>query len=137
MTHASPNAAEVFERFLPALRDGKVDDLLDQCTADVVFEFPFAPPGRPRRLQGRDAVSNYLTQVYARICIERVEQSTIHQTVTPTVAIAEFTVAARIEGADAAVSRSYVGVLTIRDGLISHYRDYWAPLGLTSAPQTS
>jgi ketosteroid isomerase-like protein len=129
MIQTTANAAEVFERFLPALRGGKVDDLLDQCTADVVFEFPFAPPGRPRRLQGRDALGDYLTQVYARIRIERVEQYTIHQTVTPTVAVAEFTVAARVEGTVAAVSRSYVGVLTIRDGLISHYRDYWAPLG--------
>lgn len=74
MIDTSANAAGVFERFLPALRDGKVGDLLDQCAADVVFEFPFAPPGRPRRLQGRGAVSNYLTQVYARIRIERVEQ---------------------------------------------------------------
>jgi uncharacterized protein len=130
MTRPSPTAAAVFERVMPALRDGQVDDLLDQCTADVVFEFPFAPTGRPRRLQGRDAVRNYLAQIYARIRIERVEQLTIHQTVTPTVAVAEFTAAVRAGEADASVSASYVGVVTIRDGLISHYRDYWNPLAL-------
>jgi ketosteroid isomerase-like protein len=130
MIHPIPTAAESFERIMPALCDNKLDDLLDQCTADVVFEYPFAPAGRPRRLQGRDAVKNYLASIYAHIRIERVEQLTIHQTVTPTVAVAEFTVAVRVGEASTTVSASYVGILTIRDGLISHYRDYWNPLAL-------
>lgn len=132
MNHTTATAAEVFERAMPALRDGKLDGLLDQCTVDVVFEFPFAPSGRPRRLEGRDAVRNYLAQIYAHIHIERVEQLTIHQTVAPTVAIAEFTAAVRAGEANAVVSASYVAVVTIRDGLISHYRDYWNPLALAS-----
>jgi uncharacterized protein len=34
--------------------------LIDLCADDVVFEFPFAPPGRPTRVEGKPALGEYL-----------------------------------------------------------------------------
>ena len=50
-------ATEIFEQALAGIKVGDALDLISRCTEDVIFEFPFAPAGRPRRVEGRDAVS--------------------------------------------------------------------------------
>ena len=43
---------------------GGVADLFGRYADDVIFEFPFAPDGRPRSLEGREQVRAYLDAVY-------------------------------------------------------------------------
>jgi ketosteroid isomerase-like protein len=48
--------------------------------------------------------------------------------VDPDVAIFEMTAAGRVKDTDEPYEMSYVVVLTVRDGRIARYRDYWNPL---------
>lgn len=48
MTSSFPTPVEIFEQVLLATQSGEVQAMLDLCADDVVFEFPFAPAGRPR-----------------------------------------------------------------------------------------
>ena len=102
--------------------------LLDLCADDVVFEFPFAPPGRPMRVEGKPALGDYLKALSSRVRLDGVSNLEIHETVKPDVAIIEMTMTGTVTATGAPYEQSYVSVLTVRDGLIAHYRDYWNPL---------
>jgi hypothetical protein len=109
---------------------GDIGALVDLCADDVVFEFPFAPPGRPTRVEGKPALGDYLQGLSGRMRIEGVRNLEIHETVKPDVAIIEMTMTGTVTATGAPYEQSYVVVLTVRDGLIAHYRDYWNPLRL-------
>ena len=124
---ASPTPAEVFERALKAMRAGDVPALVAQCTDDIVFEFPFAPAGRPARVTGKDALAEYLAPIFGRAVFERADLVT-HQTVDPDVVVIEMTASGHTRAGEP-FTRPYIMVLTVRDGLIARYRDYWPPSG--------
>jgi ketosteroid isomerase-like protein len=129
-------ASEIFEQALPGIEAGDLSDLLVRCTDDIVFEFPFAPADRPGRVEGRDAVREYLEPIFAQTQTQGLSNLVIHQTVDPTVAVIEFTATAQI-GDGPTREVSYVVVLTVRDGQIARYRDYWNPLALAGEASRS
>ncbi|MEU3144657.1 MULTISPECIES: nuclear transport factor 2 family protein [unclassified Streptomyces] len=97
---------------------------------DAVMEFPFAPPGRPQRLDGRAAVEAYLDGCTDMVDIQRVHDVTVHETADPEVIVAEMAASGRVVATGAPYTARYVAVLTVVDGRIRHYRDYWNPLML-------
>ena len=101
-----------------------------------MFDFPFAPTDRPGRVEGRDAVREYLGPIFARTQSQGLSSLVIHQTVDPAVAVIEFTASVQIGGGPAR-EVSYVVVLTVRDGQIARYRDYWNPLALAGGASRS
>jgi uncharacterized protein len=121
-------AVDVFNTLTQQLATGDSNALVDLCTDDVVFEFPFAPPGRPSRVEGKPALGDYLKALSGRMRIEGVPNLEIHETVKPDVAIIEMTMTGTVTATGAPYEQSYVVVLTVRDGLIARYRDYWNPL---------
>ncbi len=122
-------AAEILEQVMPAMLHGDIEELLGSCTEDAVFEFPFAPAGRPRRVEGHDAIKAYLQPIFGRMQIQEVTSLKVHQSVDPTVAIIEFTM--RVEVGDGSARElSYIDILAVRDGKIASFRDYWNPLAL-------
>ena len=56
----NPTAVELLRRSLDTFLAKDMKGWTDLCTEDVVAEFPFAPEGSPRRLEGRAAVYEYL-----------------------------------------------------------------------------
>jgi uncharacterized protein len=54
--------------------------LLGLCADDVMFEFPFAPPGRPARVEGKTALGAYLNALAGRVRLEGVSNLEIHET---------------------------------------------------------
>lgn len=101
---------------------------------DAVMEFPFAPPGRPQRLDGRAAVEAYLDGYTDMVDIRRIHDVTVHRTADPDVIVAEMAASGFIVATGKPYTARYVAVLTIAGGLIRHYRDYWNPLMLQEVP---
>lgn len=132
----SPSPVEVFRQAMAALQSGDVPALLKVCTDDVVFEFPFAPPGRPGKVEGKQAVGEYLAPLLALATFDQLDLET-HQTVDADVAVIEMTAAGRVKDTGESYTRLYIVVLTVRDGLIKRYRDYWAPGGGVRTPAGS
>jgi uncharacterized protein len=130
----APSPVEVFGQALHAIQSGNVQAYLNLCADDVVFEFPFAPPGRPGKVEGKQALGEYLTAIPSRVQFEKLSNLEAHQTVNPGVAIFEMTAAGRVKDTGEPYEMSYVVVLTVRDGRITHYRDYWNPLKALQAP---
>ncbi|MGH3640456.1 MAG: nuclear transport factor 2 family protein [Mycobacterium sp.] len=135
-TSTGSTPGEVFAMAMTAISSGDVEGWLAQCTDDVVVEFPFAPPGRPRRVAGRDAVGRYLRAYPGQIEFDEVTNLDVHQTVDPDTAVIEMTATGRVKATGAPYEMSYVVVLKTVDGRMSLYRDYWNPLVALEALQT-
>ncbi|WP_017607558.1 nuclear transport factor 2 family protein [Nocardiopsis xinjiangensis] len=119
---------EVFHQGLDLLLDKDMDGFIGLFTDDAVMEFPFAPPGRPDRLEGHAAVHEYLIGYPDWLDLRRIKDSTVHQTHDPRVIIAEFSAEGVVVASGEPYQARYISVVTIRDGRIAHFRDYWSPL---------
>ncbi len=95
---------------------------------DGVMEFPYAPPGGVQRLDGRRAVAAHLPRVAEAVEIGCFSQPVVHRTQTPGVVILEFGCEGRSRRTGQPYDQRYVSIVTVRDGHIVRYRDYWNPL---------
>jgi len=94
---------------------------------DGVLEFPFAEEGFPRRVEGRAAVQEYLRDYPDLLTVKGIPEQVVHQTTDPEVAVVEFTASGVVVATGTPYEMRYIAVITVRDGEIQHYRDYWSP----------
>jgi len=118
----------VYERARELLLAHDMRGFADLWAEDGTMEFPFAPPGWPRRLEGREAVREYVRDYTDHIDLRAVVHETVHRTADPGVLIVEFAVDAVAVPTGRPLRIDYVAVITVRDGEIASYRDYWNPL---------
>ncbi|MCK2244021.1 MULTISPECIES: nuclear transport factor 2 family protein [unclassified Crossiella] len=95
-----------------------------------IMEFPFAAPGAPRRIEGRDRVWEYLRDYPEILDIREFPSVRVHETTDPEVLVVELEAAGFVVASGLPYRLGYVAVLTIRDGEIHTYRDYWSPAAL-------
>lgn len=105
----------------------------DMMAEHAVMEFPYAPPGLPVRLDGRDAVSRHLEGVGGLIAFDRMGEPTVHPTTDPDVVIIEFEGFGRGVETGAPYDQRYISVIRTENGRIVHYRDYWNPIAVLRA----
>jgi uncharacterized protein len=135
MTDTTPG--DVFTAATQAFSRGDTDGWLALAHDDIVLEFPYAPPGRPARVEGKHAVGEYLRAVPAQIDFEEITRLEVHQSVDPESAVIEWSAKGRIKATGVPYEMTYVVVLTLVDGLMKHYRDYWNPLVLNETLEAS
>ncbi|MCU1683259.1 MAG: hypothetical protein JWQ81_3998 [Amycolatopsis sp.] len=97
---------------------------------DGTMEFPFAPESSPQRLDGRAAVEDYLRDYPEKVDVRAVVSKLVHETADPEVVIAEFEVEGVVVASTRPYRLSYIAVISVRDGEIRNYRDYWNPLAV-------
>ena len=106
-------------------------EMTDLFTKDVVFEFPFAPEGLPRRLDGIAALADHLTRLEPMLKLREFTLRAVHP--SDDTVIIEFSCDGSGIATGLPYDQDYISVVTLRDGRISHYRDYWNPLVALSA----
>jgi ketosteroid isomerase-like protein len=115
---------------------GTAPDLMDSELADdVVIETPFAPPGRPRRFQGRKEFLEFAKAERASlpVCFEECRDVVIHETADPEVIVVEYELAGTVTTTDHRAAAPFIGVLRVRDGKIVHWREYQDALAIAQA----
>ncbi|GAB3835641.1 nuclear transport factor 2 family protein [Kribbella italica] len=117
---------ELFDQALSLLLAKDMSGFADLWAADGTMEFPFAPPGWPTRLDGREAVREYLSGYTGIFDVKSVTELTVHETTDPEVIVVEFAVEGLMVRTGEPYGNRYVCVLTVRDGQIVGYRDYWS-----------
>jgi uncharacterized protein len=117
--------AALGDRLAPA------DSLLGLFADDVIFEFPYAPDGLPKRLDGIAALAAHLERLGPMLTFGPMNLGNVYA--LGETAIFEFS--CRGEGVDtgAPYNQDYISVVTLREGRIAHYRDYWNPLVVLTA----
>ncbi|MFI8188118.1 nuclear transport factor 2 family protein [Streptomyces sp. NPDC085946] len=122
--------ADVYRHGLRLLLDGDIPAWVDLWDDEGVFEFPFAPAGWPERLEGKAAVAAYMRAYPDHIELHEIPDLTIHQTADPRTIVVEMRAVGRLMRTRAPYDMTYIAVVTVVDGRITRYRDYWNPLAL-------
>ncbi|MGW7082399.1 nuclear transport factor 2 family protein [Streptomyces sp. NPDC054871] len=122
---AHPSATDVFTRSLDLLLAKDIDAWVALWAPDGVFEFPFALPGAPHRLVGRDAVRQYMADYPDHIDLRSFEDLTVHRTEDPETIVAELRGTGRAVATGRPFEMPYIQVVTVHEGRITRFRDYW------------
>ncbi|MBU8538861.1 nuclear transport factor 2 family protein [Falsiroseomonas tokyonensis] len=129
--------ADKFDSFSDLLRaalGGRLassGSLLGLFTHDVIFEFPYAPDGLPKRLEGKAALAAHLERLGPLLTFGPMELGKVYA-VKETV-VFEFSCTGEGVATRAPYDQLYISVVTLREGRIAHYRDYWNPLVVLTA----
>jgi uncharacterized protein len=118
------------ERFLDVTVSGRPGDLADFYAPTVVIEMPFAArslyPGRIETT--REALRQRFEAGAAVRRYTGLDNVRIHETTDAETVIAEYELHGVMLATGEAFQLAYAMVLTIRDGLIVHSRDYTDPI---------
>jgi uncharacterized protein len=123
MARSPREVAELVRRMVAG--DAEVD-FADLFAADGVMAYPFAPPGRPGELRGRDAIREYFAaarQSRDLLDIEGVDL-VVRETDDPEVVVTEITHHGYSKATEQPYRFTALGVVRVRDGQIVHYDDY-------------
>jgi ketosteroid isomerase-like protein len=122
------NAVEtMFRHGLDSLMAKDVSGWVDMWAEDGTMEFPFAPAAHPR-LQGKKAVAEYMKAFPTKVEISSFPFVRFHHSADGKTMVVEFSCIGRSLETGNQYNQSYVGVMDIRDGKISAYKDYFNPL---------
>ena len=102
----------------------------DLFAPDGVLAYPFALPGQPRELLGRDAIRAYfgaMGQQRRLFSMEGVE-ALVRETDDPEVVVTEITHHGWSHVTDAPYRFTALGVIRVRQGEIVRYDDYMDPI---------
>ncbi|WAE71667.1 nuclear transport factor 2 family protein [Streptomonospora nanhaiensis] len=127
---APTSPADLHRHGLRLLLDKDIAAWVALWAEDGLMEFPFAPEGWPKRLEGRDAVAAYMSRYPDHIDLHDFPELRIHLTAEPETVVAEMRGVGRLVESGSPFDMTYIAVVTARDGLISSYRDYWNPLAV-------
>ncbi|MEV4119918.1 nuclear transport factor 2 family protein [Micromonospora sp. NPDC049645] len=124
----SNDPAAVFQRGMELLLAKDMAGFIALFADDAVLELPFAPPGQPRRVAGRAELHEYLINYPDLLDVREIRDLIVHETRDTEVIVVEFTASGFVVATDQPYELRYIAVLTIRDGQLVHYRDYWDPI---------
>ncbi|RII08748.1 putative PhzA/B-like protein [Streptomyces sp. YIM 130001] len=125
---APTSPADLYRHGLQLLLDKDIPAWTDLWAEDALMEFPFAPDGWPRRLEGREAVGAYMRDYPDHIDLHDFPELQVHRTTDPETIVVEMRGVGRLVETGRPFDVNYIVVVTVRDGRITSCRDYWNPL---------
>ncbi|AEM85844.1 nuclear transport factor 2 family protein [Streptomyces violaceusniger] len=133
---ATSTPEATIRRMLDLMTAGDTDAAADLWADDGVAEFPFAAGTSPRRLTGRNGIRAYLARLPELMDIREIPSMTVYRTQRPDTLVVEFTGTGSTVRTGEPYRLDYIVVLTVQDGLITCYQDYWSPLATAAAAGT-
>ncbi|BBH66906.1 hypothetical protein ACTI_35910 [Actinoplanes sp. OR16] len=126
---------EIFDRMRSRWLAGETTFTADMLTDDVVVETPFAPPGRPSRTSGREQVLAWTEAGRASFPVrfDDCRSVVVHETADPSVIVVEYELLGTHLTTGATASAPFIGVLTTREGRLSHWKEYQHTLAIAQA----
>lgn len=125
---ARQKAREIIERFLQCLLEKDIDGWAELWDEHGAIEFPFGPPGYPRRVEGKAALHAYMKNFPEQLEIKAFSGVKLYPTLDPEVTILEFACEGRAIATGRPYNQSYIAVVETRGGKLTLYRDYWNPM---------
>jgi ketosteroid isomerase-like protein len=102
----------------------------DLFAEDGVLRYPFAPPGMPRELKGRDTIREFHGNAAAARSMLEMEgvEMIVRDTDDPEVVVVEIEHHGHSHGIGGPYRFRAIGVVRVRDGEIAEYDDYMDPI---------
>lgn len=125
---------EAFARFQRAVLNGSTTDLT-HIAEDVLIEWPFSPPGRPRSVQGREAYVAFAAAGRESLPVrfDEFRDVVIHDTTDPEVIVVEYDMVGTHKVTGQQASASFIKTVRVRDGEVVHVREYQDVLTMAAA----
>ncbi|TQM14579.1 nuclear transport factor 2 family protein [Pseudonocardia kunmingensis] len=125
----APPAREVFAQALRCFLAKDMNAFADMFAVDGRHELPFAPPGVPARLQGREEIRAYLTSIVSTpLVLTGTGDLHVIEGSDPELVVVEYEARGIVTSTGKGYRMPYVQVLRAHDGEIALWRDYWSPL---------
>jgi ketosteroid isomerase-like protein len=124
---------ETMRRLLDLMLAKDTDAVADLWAEDGTAEFPFATGASPRRLAGREQIRGYLARLPELIHVREIHAFTVHHTEQPDTVVVEYTGNGHTVRTGKPYRLDYIVVITVQDGLITRFRDYWSPVAVAEA----
>jgi ketosteroid isomerase-like protein len=125
-------AHTLLQHYTQSLKEKDLDSWMSLLDDNFVMEFPFAPQGRPHRVEGKAALRTYMEGA-KDLEVLSFSQQQIHLTLNPEIIVVEITCEGRVLTTGRAFNSKYVWIMRIKDGKLIYQRDYWNPLVLLEA----
>jgi uncharacterized protein len=127
---ATATARQVAEQLLQAIISPDPGTAADCYAGDVVIEMPFAPAALyPSRIQTtREELRARFRAGAAVRRYQRLSDTAIYETTDPGVVIAEYQMHGEFTQTGEPFTQRFLMIMTIRDGHITHSRDYTDPI---------
>lgn len=121
-------AEQLFRSGFAALLREDVEGFVDMWAEGGSIDFPYAPPGLPKRLEGKPAIREHVRSLLKILRFERLSEPVFHPTLDPSTLIVEFSCEGHALPTGRPYPQRYISVIELREGRIFGYRDYWNPL---------
>lgn len=119
---------ELMQAYQTLIAGGRFDEWIELWADDGICEFPYAPEGQPRRLEGKQAIYHYMTAYPERIAIDAIEEVRVHEMRDPRSLTVELAVRGPAVETGCPYNQRYVIIATTDGAKLTHYREYWNPL---------
>jgi ketosteroid isomerase-like protein len=123
--------ADLFRRHLANVGRPASEQDLDVYAEGFVAEFPYAPEGHTRRLEGREAISRFLAAIGTFAEGFRLGEPRIVEAGDDL--IAEYHGDSTFKETGRPYAQDYVAVARVEGGRIAHLREYYDPLRVLRA----
>ncbi|MBL4630542.1 MAG: nuclear transport factor 2 family protein [Paraglaciecola sp.] len=129
MTNQAKTLIEtIVQTHLNSLLAADVEKWVNMWDEEGVFEFPFAPDGYTKVLNGKAEMADYMAGFPEKIQIDSFEIKEIFQNESGEEGVLEFTCKGKILATGLAYNQHYVAILKTKSGKLSLYRDFWDPI---------
>lgn len=125
--------SSMLKKALGTKLDPSANRFMEMVSDDIEMEFPYAHEGCIKRINGRSDLERYLTKVASLIQFESMGEPLVHHTLNENTVIIEFTCKGVGAKTGNPYDQSYISVITLEQGRIKRYQDYWNPLIVASA----
>src|ERR1700693_4701166 len=121
----------IIEKGLEGIADG--GHFFDLLAEEVICDYIITTPGYPRRVEGRAAVAELYRPYGTMIVLDRCFDLAVHHDATKGVVVLEYASEGHVVGTGRRYANRYISVLTLRDGEVTHWRDYLDPVAVFDA----
>jgi uncharacterized protein len=130
VSSAQSPSAEALRTFIETVVTFDADAVLPLMSANPVFEFPFAGTDFPSQLVGERAIRAFLASGKRTFGQLTAHDLRLQTTVDPGEAFAEFRSTGRYLDDGTAYTNRYICLVSVKDGLVARYKEYFNPLEL-------
>lgn len=122
----TPTPRDVFQRMQQQWLSNTAPLSGDDLTDDVIIETPFAPPGRPTRIEGKDEFLKLANPQRAAFPVrfDGCRTIAVHDTAEPATIVVEYELTGTATTTNRQATAAFIGVLTVRDGKVARWREY-------------
>lgn len=123
----------LFELVHAALGDKATEatNFLDLFTDNAVLDYPFAPPGTPQQIVGKESIAAHAIRLAPLLEFGDFTLGSVYQLTDVVI----FEASCRGRGTETGLpyNQHYICVLHLRSGKIARWQDYWNPQVLIAA----